>query len=65
LGVRVRVRLMARMGSSIEVNSLLNTGFETEGPQVLIPIRVAEALDFWPELPDGIQLGLTRRPEGW
>lgn len=53
MGVRVRVKLTSKTGSSIEANSLLNTGFETEGPEILIPIRIAEALDLWPELPDG------------
>lgn len=54
MGVRVKVRLTSPgTGSAIEANALLNTGFESESPEVLIPIRAAEALGLWPKLPDG------------
>jgi hypothetical protein len=53
VGVRVRVRISSKMGSAVEAASLLNTGFESESPEVLVPVRVAEALGFWPKLPEG------------
>lgn len=53
MGVRVKVRLTSKKEKSVEANSLLNTGFESEEPEVLLPVRVAEILGLWPKLPDG------------
>lgn len=69
LGVRVRVKIISRKGLSVETSSLLNTGFESESPEVLVPVRVAEALGLWPELPNGAAIrayetagGIVRMP---
>ena len=43
MGVRVRVRIEAP-GGSIETSALVNTGFETPNPQILLPIKAAEKL---------------------
>jgi len=54
MGVRVRLKISSsRVSSPLEANSLLNTGFESEEPEVMAPVRVAEALGFWPHLPKG------------
>ena len=47
----VRVRLAVRnreTGASIELVALVNSGFETEGPELLLPIEAARALGLWP-----------------
>jgi hypothetical protein len=47
MAVRVRVRIS--LGDrSIETNALINTGYEAETPQILVPIPAAEALGAWP-----------------
>jgi len=47
LGVRVRVRL--RLGSrSVEASALVNSGFETEEPEIVLPPALAQALGLEP-----------------
>jgi len=45
--VRVRVRLW-RGDKEVETCALANSGYESETPQVLMPIKVAELLSLWP-----------------
>ncbi len=50
----LRIRLSVRSRSSsreIETIALVNSGFETLKPQLLLPVSVAEALGLWPSLP--------------
>jgi len=44
---RVRVRL-SRGERRVETSALLNSGFETDSPDVVVPIGVAKALGVWP-----------------
>ncbi|MGC8570356.1 MAG: hypothetical protein ACP5L1_03400 [Caldivirga sp.] len=47
MAARVRIRL--RSGSNeVESSALLNSGFETDSPDVAVPVRVARALGLWP-----------------
>ncbi len=47
----VRVRLLIRHGDkSIESSALVNSRYETETPQLLIPIPVVEKLGLWPPI---------------
>jgi hypothetical protein len=42
IAVRVKLRLRARTsGETIEASALVNSGFETESPQLLIPRELA------------------------
>ncbi len=50
MAVRIRLRLRY-CGKVLETSALVNTGFETPNPQILLPIKVAERLSLWPELP--------------
>jgi len=50
VGVRVRVRIKYG-GSLLETVALVNTGFETPNPQILLPVKAAEKLGIWPNLP--------------
>ena len=45
--VRVRIRI-ERSERVVETSALANSGYEAETPQLLIPIRLAEALGLWP-----------------
>jgi len=47
LAVRVRLRLR-RGGFVKEVVSLINSGYEADTPQLLIPTKLARELDLWP-----------------
>jgi len=47
MGVRVRVKI--EVGDrSVELPALLNSGFESDEPDVVVPVSVAEALGLWP-----------------
>ena len=49
MAVRVRLRVRSRTtGRELRVNALVNSGFETFKPQLLVPVRVAELLGLWP-----------------
>jgi len=50
VGVRVRVRIKYG-GNLLETVALVNTGFETPNPQILLPVKAAEKLGLWPNLP--------------
>ena len=60
MAVRVRLRIKAvkgvRAGKAVETTALVNTGFETDSPELLVPLRLSEALGFWPELPEGTKV---------
>lgn len=45
----VRVKIRVRTGNRIaDVIALANSGYETETPQLLVPVRFAEVLGMWP-----------------
>ncbi|MEX2705962.1 MAG: hypothetical protein Q6352_011955 [Candidatus Freyrarchaeum guaymaensis] len=57
--VRVRIRLRALKGSkgeTVEGAGVLNAGYESERPEVIIPVRLAERLGLWPQLPEGTKV---------
>jgi hypothetical protein len=65
MAVRVRIRIKPRSGGKIEeVVALVNSGFETEKPQILMPIPLARRLDLWPPPPDSylVELGTAGGP---
>jgi predicted aspartyl protease len=52
MGVRVRVRI--KYGdAALDLVALVNTGYETDVPEILVPVSVAEKLGIYPRLPDG------------
>ena len=49
MAVRIKLRLRARAsGEVIEVSALINSGFETDSPQLLIPMELARRLALYP-----------------
>jgi len=47
MGVRVKVRIKSSRGET-ETPALVNTGFETEQPEILLPVKLAEELGLYP-----------------
>jgi hypothetical protein len=52
VGVRVRIRVVLKNGKSLGTVALVNTGFEAPVAQLLLPVKAAEQLGLWPNLPD-------------
>jgi len=52
MGVRVKVRVKYR-SASLDLVALVNTGYETDVPEILVPVSVAEKLGLLPKLPEG------------
>ena len=55
LRVRLRLRVRGREGF-VDASALVNTGFETETPQLLLPLRLGSVLGLWPPPPPEAQL---------
>ncbi len=47
MGVRVRIRIRSR-DKSLRLPALLNSGFESDEPDIAIPVNVAESLRLYP-----------------
>ncbi|MCC6023735.1 MAG: hypothetical protein LM600_03440 [Thaumarchaeota archaeon] len=65
MAVRVKLRLRARTsGEIIEASALVNSGFETESPQLLIPIELARRIALYPPPPTStiIEVGTAGGP---
>jgi hypothetical protein len=50
LAVRVKLRIRFQ-NKVLDTVALVNTGFETPNPQILLPVKAAERLGLWPQLP--------------
>ncbi|MGC9020705.1 MAG: hypothetical protein ACP5KE_05800 [Candidatus Methanodesulfokora sp.] len=51
MGVRVRVRLLHE-NAEVETTALVNTGFEAEQPEILLPAKLAGKINLYPP-PEG------------
>ncbi|MEM3571105.1 MAG: hypothetical protein QW589_04155, partial [Candidatus Bathyarchaeia archaeon] len=49
MAVRIKVEIIVEE-KSLETIALLNTGYEAETPQALIPIEAAKLLSLWPPI---------------
>jgi len=64
--VRIRLRIISRVGKEVITSALVNSGFKAETPQLLIPRSLAYELGLWPSPPDAVLVevgtagGLTR-----
>jgi len=54
MACRVRVRL-SRGAESLETSALVNSGFESDEPDVVVPVEVARLLGLWPP-PSDVEL---------
>lgn len=48
MAVRVKLRIISKSGKEVVTSALVNSGFEAETPQLLIPKSLAVSLDLWP-----------------
>ena len=39
---------MTRNGKAVEAIALINSGYEADSPQLIVPIQLAKQLDLWP-----------------
>lgn len=65
MAVRVRLRIKSRYSTNEVVSSaLVNSGFEAETPQLLIPRPLAAKLSLWPPPPEArlIEVGTAGGP---
>ncbi|HDI02197.1 MAG TPA: hypothetical protein ENF93_00975, partial [Ignisphaera sp.] len=63
--VRIKLKLKSLINNrEIETSALINSGFTTERPQLLIPRKRAEHLGLWPPPPQAllIELGTAGGP---
>lgn len=63
MGVRVKVRIKYG-GRSVDLIALVNTGYETDVPEILVPLDIAEKLGLWPKLPDNTLVETYRTASG-
>ena len=55
MAVRVRLAIRNReTGALAELAALVNSGFETETPQLLLPVAAARELGLWPLRPEAV-----------
>ena len=47
MGIRVRVRLVVG-GKAVETSALVNSGFESDRPDICVPLSLAKSLGLWP-----------------
>jgi hypothetical protein len=65
MAVRVRLRLRSKTSQeTIETSALVNSGFEAESPQLLIPTSLARRLSLYPPPPTSsiIEIGTAGGP---
>ena len=65
MAVRVKLRIRSRLsGRAVETSALVNMGFETEAPQLLIPLPLARQLGLYPPPPDAplVEFGTAGGP---
>jgi hypothetical protein len=54
--VRIRLRIKAlkgEVGKIVETVALVNAGFESDEPEIIVPMELAKELGLWPRLPEG------------
>ncbi|RLF01312.1 MAG: hypothetical protein DRJ59_06300 [Thermoprotei archaeon] len=54
--IRLRLKLKSINGREVVVIALVNSGYETERPELLVPTSVARDLELYPTLPSGAEV---------
>lgn len=49
MGVRIKIRIRSYQ-SEVETSALVNTGFETDEPEILLPANLAKDLGLYPPI---------------
>jgi hypothetical protein len=50
--VACRVRIRLSTDKAVETSALVNSGFESDDPDVVIPVELARRLNLWPPHPN-------------
>ncbi len=50
MAVNIKIKIKSQTGKEIETIALVNSGFRSDAPEVIIPLKVAEKLDINPQL---------------
>jgi len=50
--VRVKLKIKSKRGEVI-IKALINSGYESEEPEILVPVNIARNLGLYPKLPTG------------
>lgn len=56
LAIRLRLRLRSVKGAVVDTIALLNSGYETVVPELLVPERLARDLGLYPSIPAGAEV---------
>jgi len=56
MAVRLKLRVSRGRSRGVELIALVNSGYETETPELLVPPWVAEELGLYPRLPRGSEV---------
>ncbi|MEM0505158.1 MAG: hypothetical protein QXN19_05020 [Sulfolobales archaeon] len=64
MAVRVRLRVVSKSNVEVVVSALVNSGFEAETPQLLVPRSLASTLGLWPPPPEAqlVEVGTAGGP---
>lgn len=52
MAIRVKLKIVSKLGGEALTSALVNSGFEAETPQLLIPRSLALKLNLWPPPPE-------------
>ena len=63
MAIRVKV-LIKRGKGEVDTVAIVNAGYESDEPEALVPVRLAERLGMWPELPQGTRVEAYRSAGG-
>lgn len=63
MAIRLRLKLV-KENNSVEVTALVNSGYETLEPEILVPSSVARNLSLYPQLPQGATVKEYRLADG-
>ncbi len=56
MAIRLRLRLRSIAGKEIDVIALVNSGYETSRPELLVPSSIAQALNLYPSIPHTVEI---------
>ncbi|MCL7401842.1 MAG: hypothetical protein LZ168_03540 [Thaumarchaeota archaeon] len=63
MAIRLRLKLV-KESNSVEVTALVNSGFETLEPEILVPSDIARNLSLYPQLPQGAMVKEYKLADG-
>lgn len=56
MAIRLKLKLKSSLNEEIETIALINSGYETSKPEILIPSTLAYSLKLYPTLPSGSEV---------